>query len=142
LLALSQPSDAKIVYTAVQKVTGKNSSYQLDLNRDGLTDFTIKSSHCSYNPSRRTVLPGRRLEPAFVTPAQNNAVKGSSLGFGLKYAKIFYPATNVGGANNVVKFEAQRVAGSGRFGACTRDGPSPAPRTLGVDLQQRIVRLK
>jgi hypothetical protein len=98
LLALSQPSDAKIVYTAVHKVIGKKSSYQLDLHREGITDFTIKNSHCSYNQSGRRPSQVDSWNLLSVTPAGNNAGEGLlALGFGLKYAKIFYPATNVAG---------------------------------------------
>jgi hypothetical protein len=77
LLALSQPSDAKIVYTPVHKVIGKNSSYQLDLNHDGITDFTIKNSHCSYNQSSRTSCQVDSWNLLSVAPAGNNAVAGS-----------------------------------------------------------------
>ena len=68
LLALSQPPAAKIVYTAVHKVHRKNNSYQLDLNRDGITDFTIKNSHCSYNQSGRTSCQVESWNLLSVTP--------------------------------------------------------------------------
>jgi hypothetical protein len=77
LLALSQPSDAKIVYTPVHKIIGKNTSYQLDLNRDGITDFTIKNSHCSYNQSDRTSCQIDSWNLLSVTPAGNNAVEAT-----------------------------------------------------------------
>jgi hypothetical protein len=41
LLALAQPSEAEIVYTPDNQTIGHNSSYKLDLNHDGITDFTI-----------------------------------------------------------------------------------------------------
>jgi hypothetical protein len=77
LLALSQPSDAKIVYTPVHKIIGKNTSYQLDLNRDGITDFTIKNSHCSYNQSSRTSCQVDSWNLLSVAPAGNNAVEAT-----------------------------------------------------------------
>ena len=40
-LALSQPADAKIVYTKTHRVIGFNQAYDLDLNHDKVTDFTI-----------------------------------------------------------------------------------------------------
>jgi hypothetical protein len=43
LLALAQPSDAKIIYTRSHIVIGSHSQYRLDLNQDGITDFTIKN---------------------------------------------------------------------------------------------------
>jgi hypothetical protein len=48
LLALAQPAEGKIVYTATHHVIGKNSHYNLDLNHDGKTDFTISNTYsCS-----------------------------------------------------------------------------------------------
>ncbi len=41
LLALGQPSEAEIVYTPANQVIGHRGSYNLDLNHDGVTDFTI-----------------------------------------------------------------------------------------------------
>jgi hypothetical protein len=50
VLALAPPSEAKIVYTHVNIQIGDNQNYKLDLNHDGVTDFTIrnyfKSSAC------------------------------------------------------------------------------------------------
>jgi hypothetical protein len=40
-LALAQVAEAKIVYTPTHKVIGLNGSYNLDLNHDGISDFTI-----------------------------------------------------------------------------------------------------
>jgi hypothetical protein len=42
VLALVQPSEAKIVYTSAIVKIGPNQHYNLDLNHDGLTDFTIE----------------------------------------------------------------------------------------------------
>jgi hypothetical protein len=41
VLALVQPSEAKIVYTATHRVIEQNSRYKLDLNHDGKADFLI-----------------------------------------------------------------------------------------------------
>lgn len=41
LLALVQPSDAKVVYTPTNVTIAPNSTYNLDLNNDGKTDFVI-----------------------------------------------------------------------------------------------------
>jgi hypothetical protein len=40
-LALTQPADGKIIYTPTHHVIEKNSHYNLDLNHDGKTDFTL-----------------------------------------------------------------------------------------------------
>ena len=45
ILALAQPSEAKIVYTPAHRVIGPGSSYKLDLNHDGITDFTLRDLH-------------------------------------------------------------------------------------------------
>ena len=42
----------------------------------------------------------------------------------------------------VGQLEARRVAVSARFGSCMPAGQFPTPRTVGVDLQRRIVKLK
>jgi len=43
MLALAQPSEAKIVYTPVHQVIKSRQPYSLDLNHDGMTDFTISN---------------------------------------------------------------------------------------------------
>jgi len=42
LLALAQPSEAKIVYTKAHQVIGSNGVYPIDLNHDGVIDFLIQ----------------------------------------------------------------------------------------------------
>jgi hypothetical protein len=44
MLALAQPAGAKIVYTPTHHVIGRGGRYNLDLNHDGITDFTIVNS--------------------------------------------------------------------------------------------------
>jgi hypothetical protein len=41
LLALAQPSAAEIVYTPANATIGRQGSYNLDLNQDGIADFVI-----------------------------------------------------------------------------------------------------
>jgi len=41
MLALAQPAPAEIVYTPANVTIGPNQTYALDLNNDGITDFTI-----------------------------------------------------------------------------------------------------
>jgi hypothetical protein len=45
VLALAQPVEAKIVYTPAHHIIGPDSSYLLDLNHDGITDFTIRNMY-------------------------------------------------------------------------------------------------
>jgi hypothetical protein len=42
LLALVQPSEAKIIYTRAHHVISGGDSYNLDLNHDGMTDLTLQ----------------------------------------------------------------------------------------------------
>jgi hypothetical protein len=44
LLAVTWPAEAQIVYTRTNITIGPNSSYNLDLNNDGVTDFIISTS--------------------------------------------------------------------------------------------------
>jgi len=44
VLALAQPIEAKIVYTPDKIRIGIDQQYNLDLNQDGITDFTIQES--------------------------------------------------------------------------------------------------
>jgi hypothetical protein len=55
LLALVQPSEAKIVYTPVHHVILSHSRFSLDLNHDGITDFTINSNTVPTNVSLMNV---------------------------------------------------------------------------------------
>jgi hypothetical protein len=41
LMALTQPSEAEIVYTPANATVNRSSSYSLDLNHDGIVDFMI-----------------------------------------------------------------------------------------------------
>jgi len=43
ILALSPPAEAKIVYTPAHRVIGPHHSFKIDLNHDGITDFTISN---------------------------------------------------------------------------------------------------
>lgn len=45
LLALSQPSQAKIVYTHAHHVIRKNGSYPIDLNHDGISELILQNVH-------------------------------------------------------------------------------------------------
>ena len=42
LLALVQPSEARIVYSKTHQVIGSNGVYPIDLNHDGVIDFLIQ----------------------------------------------------------------------------------------------------
>ena len=56
MVALAEPVDAKIIYTPVHHVIGRNSYFGIDLNHDGIVDFTIANSAWRwYNASINSV---------------------------------------------------------------------------------------
>jgi hypothetical protein len=69
VLALVQPAEARIVYTATHHVIGKDDHYNLDLNHDGTTDFVI-SAYTDCTQYCFGVL--------FAKPAVSNAVEVAS----------------------------------------------------------------
>jgi len=66
LLALAQPSEAKIVYTKAHKVIGENSSFLLDLNQDGAADFGFSNYYHEYT--------SRGSAKLVITPAKQAGV--------------------------------------------------------------------
>lgn len=50
LLALVQPSAAKIIYTPVHTIINPSSTLNLDINQDGISDFTITNQNYSFAP--------------------------------------------------------------------------------------------
>ncbi len=59
-MSLAQPCQAEIIYTKAHQYIDPNSSYSLDLNNDGITDFTITNSR-SYIRSGAHVLYSQNL---------------------------------------------------------------------------------
>lgn len=73
LLALTQPSEAKVVYTKIHQVIGPNGIYALDFNHDGTIDALIErvASATAYGESGSNGL--------FIKQALGNAVAGSKV---------------------------------------------------------------
>jgi hypothetical protein len=72
LLALTEPSEARIVYTPTNVQV--DNPYNLDLNHDGITDFTLQQNH-----TQRGGFCGESLWDSLVeTPAQGNSVAVAS----------------------------------------------------------------
>jgi len=81
VLALAQPVEAKIVYTATHHVIGRNSRYILDLNHDGKGDFVISNTyHCGTDQCQTDLF----VEPT--TGKQGVAGHRSSAGWDFAYA--------------------------------------------------------
>jgi hypothetical protein len=72
MLALAQAAEAKIVYTPTHHVIGKNGHFNLDLNHDGITDFTLVNSYRSRTTYLSDVLN--------VNPVVGNGVEGKRNG--------------------------------------------------------------
>jgi len=70
LLALVQPSEARVVYTDTHNVIRTNGIYGLDLNHDGIIDFLIQERGFLFSSSGYN---GLRAKEAF-----GNAVEGSN----------------------------------------------------------------
>jgi hypothetical protein len=70
LLASVHPVEARVVYTAAHHVIGSNSRFPLDLDHDGITDFTL-----GYNS--RTVTSGTSRS-VYASAAQGNGVEGTA----------------------------------------------------------------
>ena len=97
-LALAAPAEAKIVYTPAHHVIKHGGSFKLDLNHDGITDFTFKLSvmtNCSTFISRLVALPA----------AAGNGVEGWT-GF-QPYASALKSGHKIGGSRY---FPGQQMA--------------------------------
>jgi len=73
LLALALPAEAQIVYTPTNITIGLNSSYNLDVNNDGVTDFTITTEDFGYLQPPWLLLNGSVSETA---ASENGALIG------------------------------------------------------------------
>ncbi len=50
LIALAPALEAEVVYTSANEIIGRQGSYKLDLNHDGLIDYVIAEHAAHYNP--------------------------------------------------------------------------------------------
>jgi hypothetical protein len=111
VLALASPAQAKIVYTEVNISLDVNSSHNIDLNGDGVTDFTISTffnrSSCHLN------------EGVSETPASGNGVVGAPPA-ALKAGELIGPSqTFYQGEGGM----AHKVCGDGADHHCVCDPP-------------------
>jgi hypothetical protein len=104
ILALAPASQAKIVYTPTHQVIGPGGSYQLDLNHDGITDFTILESETSAAGKHSNCLC---VAPA---PGRANGVWGFLSVYGVEYALALKQGTAISGAG---RFRRQGHKGIG-----------------------------
>ena len=79
MLTIAPPSDAEIVYTPTHRVIKESVSYKLDLNHDGVVDFTLKDFRCgSCGAGARLSRTGRTT-----VGARRGCSKHSGLGDGV-----------------------------------------------------------
>ena len=113
VLALAQPAEGKIIYTKTDKVVGPGGTLPIDLNHDGISDFTLK------NTSGGTT-EGYGWDRLFAMPArQKNAIWGHTVaGFGFASALS---------ANSWVGPKGQFLPGSGSMAISTASGDRDHP---------------
>jgi hypothetical protein len=89
ILALVQPAEAKIIYTAANVTINPAMPYKLDLNHDGTTDFSFSVYYFSHSGSGYVEF----VDDMTVGGAQksNSAVVGSK-----GYARAFGPGITIG----------------------------------------------
>jgi hypothetical protein len=130
LLALAQPSEARVVYTPADQVILRNSSFDLDLNHDGKVDFEINAT------SGCTVGDGRFCQTrlyAYVPFYQDrgNAVVGNGQwpfhAYALKAGRSISPAQPVGGTALYFRSRAYQT-----LGHCTGSWTKAVNRYLGL----------
>ena len=107
ILALAPPVEAKIVYTPAHKQIGPNGSYALDLNHDGITDFSFSASVIKSTSTHFE-------DKLSVTPTRRNGVVGY-----LYQASALRPGVLVG-PKRFFQYFTQKMAWVDKY--CTPDG--------------------
>jgi hypothetical protein len=108
-LALTPPAEARIIYTPVYHVVGKNGRYKLDLNHDKIADFTLVNTHgCNTDFC---------VDALSAVPAVGNGVEGVRGFLSIPYASAL-PRGAVIGPNRPFqgKFMASSESGQGTIG--------------------------
>jgi len=90
MLALAPPSEAEIVYTPPDRIVviSKGHSYNLDLNHDGITDFTLQVRTFSGTSTFSSVLSAR--------PAAGNGARGFETAQGAPWASALKAGAVIG----------------------------------------------
>ncbi len=92
MLASAQPSEAKIIYTHVHRVIGPNSQLGLDLNHDGIIDFSIHNAYQFHSKSYHsaalwtTTPPTNALEGLYSFPFSAYALRRGAKNFKCTHA--------------------------------------------------------
>jgi len=90
MLALAQPVEARIVYTPAHTKIFPNHTLSLDLNHDGVTDFSFR------NVLTTTTVGSFRSDRLSIFPQGSNQVWGHKTSRGLHYASALQAGVRVG----------------------------------------------
>jgi hypothetical protein len=115
VLALAQPVEAKIVYTPTNVNIGASHQYDLDLNHDGVTDFTIE------NPFRF------HIDLLHASAAAGNGVVGRKNG----WAEALYQGAQIGPFQTFIAPDAG-MAICVQYGGCHGPWVNVTNRYLGL----------
>jgi len=132
LLALAQPSEAKIVYTPADYVILRHSSFDLDLNHDGKVDFEInQTSGCTTDGGFGGFCRSRLYAYVPYYQDRGNAVVGQGQwpfhAYALKAGASISPAQPVGAS--ALYFRSRSSRG---VGICTGSWTNARNRYLGL----------
>jgi hypothetical protein len=87
-LALAQPAAARIIYTPVHHVVGKNGRYNIDLNHDKVADLTLVNTHgCNTDYC---------VDALSAVPAAGNGVEGVRGFLSIPYASALTRGAVIG----------------------------------------------
>lgn len=90
ILALSQPAEARVIYTKTHHVIGTNGIYNLDLNHDGTIDFLLlESGTPTFNGTRAS-------NALLAKEALGNAVQGSIGRYNRQFAAALKQGARIG----------------------------------------------
>ena len=89
MIALATPSEAEVIYTPAHATLGCEGTYGIDLNQDGVTDFTLQNACKVQHVGFYTFFS----DLISVTPAHENKVVITS---GFNFAAALSPGTKIG----------------------------------------------
>ena len=88
VLTLSQPAEAKVVYTKTHHVIARNGRYKIDLNHDKLPDFTLANTYSCNTDFCVDVLSA--------LASRGNGVEGQKGFLGIPYAFALEAGSRIG----------------------------------------------
>jgi hypothetical protein len=124
LLALTPPAEGKIVYTPAHVKIGPDSQFLLDLNHDGITDFTFSNGF--YSGSH-----GTNFWFLSITPAQSNEVWGHT-NYGYEWPSALFRNVRVGNNEHFSAGRTRMASSPGSFGNCGGPWANVRNRYLGL----------